>query len=251
MADYNRDNIGGGAINTAYDLYNVSNVCSVTLIVLNTISIMQNDNDIGIELSDTINFTQNGHHYKFQTQDIADSTKNLVLENGSTITLILAPGKKISFTKDDISYLFENSDLERFFIKDIISFTNTCQLLNTIVTNPEETIAIDLGKAAPYLRTYENMDKKLISLFAEQNNMIFDPKKVELFIKKYFFELAGIARQLTVDFSSKSTTTNLTSLPKEMLDEICYHLRISDVKMIGEHDGHHPALLGDGGHPTE
>lgn len=99
--------------------------------------------------------------------------------------------------------------------------------MNTDLPYPEP-IEIKLDEVT-YLRSYEKIDKKLIGLFAKQNNMNIDLKKVDLFIKKNFFELSGIAH------------TNSTIFPQEILEEFCSYLNLSDIN-LNPADNHIPLL---------
>ncbi len=174
------------------------------------------------------------------------SNMELTMEQEFThIACTLEPIATINFTTNNNPYKLQNpSTTENIVIKDMISFTNICEAINTTFVKGKK-IKIDLSKVAAYLRADEDIGRELTGLFAEQNNMSFDLKKINIFMKKYFFELSGISARHTYG-------TYLSKLSPEVLERICSHLNLidikyarrSDVKLSVEHLNDHPALLG-------
>lgn len=183
--------------------------------------------------------------YSFQGLEDVNSEENLInnqkphvhitLGIMDRMFLYLSPMSKVIFSQNDNSYYLENSTEKALSILDITLLINICKHLNTIFANTE-TIKIDFSDIKysdiKYFKEYEYINKLFtknsIDLFAQQNSMSFNTKKVNLFIENNFFALSGIAKKPT--YSGEDTTNlTLTRLPNEMLNKICSYLQLKDI----------------------
>ena len=135
-----------------------------------------------------------------------------------TGTIILGANALFNFTRNGTNYHFQTST--ESVIQDLDLLVNLSEFLNNHFASPAP-YHIDYNKVAG-LRAYQNIDKDLLNLFMQQNDMLVNQYNIDYFIAENYWELAGI-------------THNIDNIPcqlalPDILGKICLYASLSDIQ---------------------
>ncbi|WP_341749772.1 hypothetical protein [Candidatus Tisiphia endosymbiont of Sialis lutaria] len=191
------------------------------------------------------------NYCSFQNQSTCQSVA--ILNKDSITSLLLPIDTKISFTKNNISYHFENTTSKELVVVNLNLIINIYEYLTGEL--PDTLRIFEINKITKmaleshdirYLIFYK-MNQELIALFAKQNNGNLDCQKIDAFIQEHFLELPDIILTILHDYLGSKNPYYLSSLPPKILNEDFLYLKSSDVnfsKHVDINDNHTIPPLG-------